>query len=377
MEIDLRVKKDIYVRTLTYLAMFFLACSYILTSLYIIFIILIIVAVVVHYSGLDLRHSSLGNNNFIIVMIFTLLILLPSLLMKEYHLEYIKQVVIMFTMITSGFLLSKARPFSLFLSRLPFFTISFYYLYLYASGVPSSQFLQGNSENFISVSLFLTYVLTFSLSKRYRVDVIVLIMTAILFFLSLISVGRSGIVTSAFIFIFTMLIYFNERLMKLDSRVVRFLTYGISFFLFTIAISFLGKALIESGLIDRILNRGFTDYSREFIIAEYRERLYNVTSLLGGVDIYLVKSYSKYGYNLHNSYLSIHAFFGVIFFVLYILLIMQASIWLFVKKNFVLLIPLVAILVRALTDIQILGGKLDWIIFFIIFTLLKGKNTVK
>lgn len=349
-----------------------LSLSYIVNKLYILFVLFIAVATFLYCADVVSNKISVAKSNFVVFSLTSILVILPGLLIKDIHPEYFKQAIIMFAMICSGFLLAEMKAFNLFLSRLPFFVISLYYFALHVHGVPMSYALSSNSENFVSVSLFLAYFLSFALSKKYQVEFIVLIMAGVILFLSVISIGRSGIVTSAFLFIFTALLYFHYGLKQLNPRLMRASIYlfFLSFAYFAVSVSL--QVLLDAGLLERIVNRGFTDYSRWFIISDYFSRLYDLRSLLGGVDVYLVDAYSKYGYNLHNSYLSIHSIFGLAFFIIYTLLLVQVSFWLVLKKNAVLLIPWVAILVRALTDIQVLGGKLDWVLYFLVFIQLQG-----
>jgi hypothetical protein len=123
-------------------------------------------------------------------------------------------------------------------------------------------------------------------------------------------------------------------------------------------------------MFDRISIKGFTDHSRERIFLWYFSDI-TIFELFFGRNPEDVERLSKFGFNLHNSYLAALAFGGVFYFFLMVLVVLLSAF-----KYFS--IPFIAIAViplsiRALTDIQIYVGKYDFVIVAALFIVLNLK----
>ncbi|OQB30209.1 MAG: hypothetical protein BWY08_01314 [Bacteroidetes bacterium ADurb.Bin174] len=63
--------------------------------------------------------------------------------------------------------------------------------------------------------------------------------------------------------------------------------------------------------------RGLEDDARSYIILSYIQAI-NPLSFIFGVDLESISFLSQYNYNPHNSYISLHAAFGIISFLFYV-----------------------------------------------------------
>lgn len=116
--------------------------------------------------------------------------------------------------------------------------------------------------------------------------------------------------------------------------------------------------------------QGVKSSARSNIIKHYfQEAIKKPQRFLFGVAVTSVEYFGKFKYNLHNSYLKLHAKFGLLGAILSAYLVIRTIIQLLKHRNFGLLILLLGVLFRILTDSAAFPGHLDIILFAFAFGL--------
>jgi hypothetical protein len=232
---------------------------------------------------------------------------------------------------------------------------------LFFLGWDVNNILPQNSRNFISVILLGLYSTALLLDKPDRISIGMVLIAALIFFLSIWAEGRSGIVSSFLMLTMASVSFFVRS---------RFFRSKLWIFVILVVLSWFLFFLYDFGMFDRISIKGFTDHSRERIFLWYFSDI-TIFELFFGRNPEDVERLSKFGFNLHNSYLAALAFGGVFYFFLMVLVVLLSAF-----KYFS--IPFIAIAViplsiRALTDIQIYVGKYDFVIVAALFIVLNLK----
>lgn len=182
---------------------------------------------------------------------------------------------------------------------------------------------------------------------------------------TLLAVGRSGIITFLIITFFFFLIKYDNG--KYKRR--RFIT-SLVIIMIVAFVSGNSYSFLEIYFPDTIANfqdRGLESV-REFIWSDYINKAFSSTLyLLFGAPIGGTFLLERYNDNLHNSFLMLHAKYGL-FVYLSITLLVIYSFYVFIKKhNIVYPILLLAILFRMQFDYTNFNAQLDIIFFYIIF----------
>ena len=120
-----------------------------------------------------------------------------------------------------------------------------------------------------------------------------------------------------------------------------------------------------NNLLQRLNREGFNDSHRQYLVDEYlKYATSNFKYFIFGVDI-KTSGFSEYlDYNLHNSFLTVHAYFGLIGLLGFSLLGIISIVRFAIHKKHMYLLILIVLLVRVSTDIIALPGYLDSIIFY-------------
>jgi hypothetical protein len=132
---------------------------------------------------------------------------------------------------------------------------------------------------------------------------------------------------------------------------------------------FIGVQLLQTqGYLDRFASRGFHDAPRLSILVNYFYQIEG-SQLLFGKNYYHDPFMDKWGFNLHNTYLSAWAHLGLAYllFILYVLgLAFRRA-----RENAAISIAVLTFSLRALTDTHIYCGQYDYVIYAALFILLR------
>ena len=280
--------------------------------------------------------------------------------MNEYY--NLDEILFVGVSVPLAILLSKRRV-NPVLSWIPFFATAAYFFTLVMLGESIDNLLPQNSRNFLSVILIGLFASAIVLSKPDRVNAIHIGAALLVLWFSIISIGRSGIISS---FILALLLIALRMFSGPSSWKKRLLSTVV---LISITIAFFTSLdqIMES--VPRLASRGFHDYSRNFIHMTFFRELEG-PSFIFGKNYFQIFQLHRYNYNLHSSYLSAWANLGLIYTLTVIFCIGRSLISM--KSLPVIWVALVALGLRASTDIQMIGAKFDYV--FLVMLFLTAKN---
>ena len=246
-----------------------------------------------------------------------------------------------------------------------FYTVTMYFIFRILTGVKAEDILiySENIVNFIAIVLGISlYIIKYIESNHIPLHPAIIV-----FIVSILTMGRSGIIVSIFLLI--SVIYFK---------------YGWRFkFIVTILLVTLlfSEKMVNSILIffENILSRfgtrvNLTENVRYDIWQEYIDSI-NLSNFIFGYDA--AKIHFFYGFsNLHNSFLSGHYFLGILM-PLILLIILFILFILILNKDLFFAFLFISLLLRAFSDKVLFAERFDFVyIFFILYviSLLKEKN---
>lgn len=275
--------------------------------------------------------------------------------MNEYY--NLDEISFVLVSVPLAILLSKRRV-SPVLSWFPFFATAAYFFTLLMIGVSVDNMLPQNSRNFLSVLLIGLFASAIVLSKPARVNQIHIGGGLIILWFSIISLGRGGIISA---FILVLLLVGLRMFSGPSSSKKRLFNIAI---LISIAIAFFTSLdqIMES--VPRLASRGLHDYSRNFIHMTIFQELEGL-SFIFGKNYFNIHQLNRYGFNLHSSYLSAWANLGLGYMILVIFCIGKSL--MSAKSMPVIWVALVALGLRAATDIQMIGAKFDYVFLVMLF----------
>ena len=113
------------------------------------------------------------------------------------------------------------------------------------------------------------------------------------------------------------------------------------------------------------------DAPRMFIWNEYFSNLTSIDTVLWGVPFSRSVYFAGYGYNLHNTFMNIHARFGFMPLLVVVVILFQITIDSFHKKKWWRLLFILCYILRSLTDNTSFSGPFDIMFFSIFFDILR------
>lgn len=247
--------------------------------------------------------------------------------------------------------------------KLVFYFIAFYLLgSILLNGIDNYQL--SSSRNSISIiMLFYFSLLIIHLVKEKQGISYFPILLSLL--VVTIAIGRSGIFT--FLIISFVFIFINRSTypynIKINSK-------------FLITITIISLALLFG--IDRLpelfpmaysnFQENGLESSRTFIWKDYiSASMSSIKNVLFGTPIEGTFFLDLYSNNLHNSFLMLHAKYGLVIVLLVIALIIRAVIHFIKTQNSVLLIILISVLFRMQFDYTNFNAQLDVILIYLVF----------
>ncbi|MGO1468958.1 MAG: hypothetical protein ACTHW2_02925 [Tissierella sp.] len=230
------------------------------------------------------------------------------------------------------------------------FQILYYFINMIFKIPPDDLFLH-QSRNYISIYViqFLT-LLYIAYQDNYKK--VGIFPALICFILSVWGLGRGGILISLILLIGMISLYLFEYI-KGKKKSKRILTKKniIIFIMVAIIVSIL---IVATGVFELIFGRFYDmglESARTIIWGDYLQKTFSsFSNLLFGFNLEYNRLFTRYDFNLHNSFLSMHAHYGLIFFLLNIFLLSKTFIFYFKTKEYQMLILMIAFFLRAGTD---------------------------
>ncbi|UUO13754.1 hypothetical protein [Dolichospermum heterosporum] len=242
------------------------------------------------------------------------------------------------------------------------FVVAFFTYYFYNRIDPNAIFLYA-SRNTVSWLLIVYSAIIYIVSDKARLKIPVLpaIMTVIF---SVMSYGRSGIISSFILLIGILLLTFYEN--KKNAKFYIFITFiGILFMFFLINRSDIVNTIYDiSRYFNRLETRGLSDRDgREYILSNYIIQM-NMTRFLFGTDPRYDLSIINFKLNYHNSFINLHAYSGMAG-IIFVFLMLRAVVKLF-NRNKLLWLILITLILRSFTDnLLFVTQQYDFIVYYI------------
>lgn len=306
----------------------------------------------------------------LILLIF--IIMLPIIpIVTKFDLDYTALYVFFVFSVFVGYALSMLKPItSSVLCSIPWLLALVSFSVFYSKGYIAEDFFPRNSRNFVSITLLSAVCSYYVLLKKWDTSLYIVVLATLSLFYCMYAVGRSGIITFSIIYITIIGHYFIKVMGKIKNQKMRYTLIFYFSLILLICIVSIYRELYDLGVFNRIISRGLHDYSRESILKEYVQEI-GVNSLFIGVSYSELSLMGKFRNNLHNSYLSMHSAFGLLYGLFFVFLSILMVVVSLKKKQFIYFTLILSLLARAWSDIQIFSGRLDWFFIFSFFYIAK------
>lgn len=222
------------------------------------------------------------------------------------------------------------------------------------------------SRNYVSAyMLFNSSLLALIVYRqKHRIMFIPFLLT---FIVSLISIGRSGIVCSIILLLFVIMIKLNH----VASKMYKIFIYVVVAIMFIATIPIIRDFFETSQYLERLRERGLVDDIRSDMRQEYLSNI-NFETFVAGADYTKMSAMKEFDGNSHNSYIRMHGQLGIFAIILWGLILYSLKCHVRWKEYIYVCIPLV-LLLRAWTD-EILLYYYDFLIWICIFHAFKEKR---
>lgn len=302
----------------------------------------------------------LSNMKYLFIFSICSLISLSTFLVRDFYVNASLSIYFFSLFIVVQIFIEKKISYKVFLTLMGIYLL--FVLYRVSTGVDLDEIMQSRSKNMVS---FYYIVLTVLFYIQYFKEKKKMVLWPAFFCLifSLFLIGRSGILTSLILFLFILgyKLYTDKKLNALKFVVLT--SVGLFF-----TISFFGNyilSLLEIGL-SRFLELRMDGAGREDINETYVNLVFqNFSNFIFGVRLD-DPIFAIYKFNLHNSFLSAHYFYGVFSLFLFFLCIFALA----KGKGIFYKLMLVVLLFRAFFDQVFFIDFMDVVIIYLIVLLL-------
>lgn len=232
-------------------------------------------------------------------------------------------------------------------------------------GVNKNLILLANSRNFISI-LLLSTMLLYYISCHDKKKPILVTPVLLYFYINVYATGRSGIIVSGFLTL-GLLIY---KYLSIENKNIRRLM-GLAIVIVLLTVGFY-VAVWDGYLIESFLRRNFSAFFTRGMDSNGRDEIWgtflknngkSVLNFLFGSDSSLAMNDG----NLHNSFLQSYASFGMIGFVVIIVLVVRAFATGIKEKDYLWLILFSCLVLRAVTDRVFFQGYCEMYLYYFLF----------
>jgi hypothetical protein len=218
------------------------------------------------------------------------------------------------------------------------------------------------SRNVFSVIAITSTVLVYLISIKQN-KIIYVWPALITFLISVLSVGRSGIITSLFLLLSLIYIYINNSGLK--SRVSLFLFFlipGLFFVIFNFNQIVLFLNTLEQ--LEHLVKDGFESAERSIVVYSYLNNLDYLTVFTGlnYADIFIFQHLEM---NPHNSYISLHHYVGFVSIIIFIYIL--KSLYRYLRSTMIVFCIFLTLLVRAWSDTIFFFSFYDFFFYLLIF----------
>ncbi|MCK9225659.1 MAG: oligosaccharide repeat unit polymerase [Candidatus Muirbacterium halophilum] len=258
---------------------------------------------------------------------------------------------------------------SIILANFIFYALFFVYHMQYGISYLVFHSLSRNYHSIFMIYASILYYICF-IKKR---ETLPLYPAAITFLISLWSVGRGGIISSSFLLFSIFTSYLLSNIKNRRKRIYTLVNLSIIYGIFVLFIYYFTRVNVVQ-MIDRLLTRGLTDFAREDIMAEYVKLVFDdIRNLVLGVPKMQNYFFARFQFNLHNSFLNLHSYYGI-FGVLFFIFLNVNAIRYYWEISTINVFILITVYMRIFTDNAAFYGLLDPVIIFLLFYPFSIKN---
>lgn len=211
------------------------------------------------------------------------------------------------------------------------------------------------SENMVSIYLLLLFYLYYR--SKYKTKFATAFLATVSLIIGCLSGSRTGIGCLLILYIGLIFIY----LLKMNNGNLFLFPVALAGVIGTLAIVFLGSSIIQEV---------FYDSPRMYIWNLYIAQLNNIKNVFLGVSFSTNQTYASYYNNLHNTFMNIHARFGLIPLITIIFMIFQCMKNSIKERKWYIVLFMSLYILRSLTDNTSFSGPLDILIFTIYFDMI-------
>lgn len=232
-----------------------------------------------------------------------------------------------------------------------------------------------SSRNTISVGA-LNYFCLYAITAYNQNEKITVMPVLLGLLTSFMAVGRSGILTFTILLIFIAIqSSFNNK-----SKIINIFKSILIIATIVISVNLLYNLFgnyFEASIIN-FQEKG-TESTRTYIWADYLKKAFtSITNFLFGAPIGGTYYLDQYRQNLHNSFLMLHAKYGIIPLYMVIILIVNSIMYFIKNKNYLFVYLCITILFRMQFDYTNFNAQLDSIlIYFLFYPFYKTRKIVK
>jgi hypothetical protein len=252
------------------------------------------------------------------------------------------------------------------------FVCSYFIYFIIYRGIDTNKIFLFSSRNSVSTLLIYYSAILYIINDKVGFGKPIL-PAAVTLILSVVSYGRSGIISSFFLITGILLLNSSEKRKSTEFNIFIVLC-GIVFLTFIVA----NRADITK-IINNITHyfqylelKGLADKDgRELIWRRYIRSIDWVGFIFGSDEKY-ASSLVGFGGNYHNSFLHLHANFGISG-IIYMCLLLNAMLKLF-NLNRLLLLILVTIVIRLSTDSYLFQSQYSFTVFYITLYAFKARE---
>jgi hypothetical protein len=312
------------------------------------------------YTLFQHKLSIQNNNKIILYIFFYLLIVIVGYLNETFSLDSIY------------FLAAPAFAYFVsnneFNTRLLYLVLICIYSYLIKLSLSSSDgeelnlVFESASRNVFSVIAITSTVLVYLITIKQN-KLIYIWPAAITFLISVLSFGRSGIITSLILLLGLFFIYISKRGLKFRLVLLFFFLFPCIFF---IGLKFNELCFFFDNFdkFEHLIVNGFESNERSEVLSSYFNNL-NFLNFFTGVNYSNIFIFQHLEMNPHNSFIRFHhyaGFFSIIFFI-YCL----KALYSYFRSTKVVFFIFFALLLRGWTDAIFFFSFYDFLIYLLIF----------
>lgn len=250
-------------------------------------------------------------------------------------------------------------------------------LFHFVKGGVTANVYISSSNNYVSVYLLATLVMYYVICERHE-TVISVIPSLVTFVICFISGSRGGFLASAILFTGLMVYrYFHGKRNKWAKIILFIILLMVAFMAIIAIIPSVVSRYSDLRVVSRFSSIGFDGSERWEIWKEYVNSIDSLQKLFLGSQLLNLFYMKYYEYNLHNSLLFIHAYFGLPGVIAVLSILAYDLITGIKDRKWVYCLCLIVFVFRGMTDHVFGGHRLTPVFLFILLFPILTKDRRK